>query len=71
MANLFDLNETAVMEVFEVAEFESVLEMEMAQFFVGQGTIFARNLIITGSYGLGDVSIVFFIKFYIRIGHIC
>ncbi len=36
-----------VMEVFEVVEFESILEIEVAPFLGAPGPIFAQNLDIT------------------------
>ncbi len=46
-SNSFDLVETAVMAVFEVAEFETVIKIEAAPFLVTLGPIFAQNLGIT------------------------
>ncbi len=69
LSSSFDLEEMAVMEVFEVAEFESVLKIEMAPFLVGLGPIFARYLGITRdgeSCEPGNVSNVFLVEFLLR-----
>ncbi len=61
-----------VMEVLEVIEFESVFKIEVAQFFVCLGTIFADIWALREdgrSYGPGDFPIVFFVEYYIFIGH--
>ncbi len=61
-----------IVGLFEVAEFESIVRITMAPFLVALGPIFARNLGITRqrlSKGLGNVSIMFLVEFYIRIGH--
>ncbi len=41
LSNLFSLGETAVLRVFEVAEFESVVKCEVEPFLVALGPIFA------------------------------
>ncbi len=46
LSNSFGL-EAAIMEVFEVAESESVVKIEVAPFSDALGPIFARNLGIT------------------------
>ncbi len=52
LSNSFDLKETEVMGVFEVAEFESALKIEVTPFFGASGPIFARNLGITQEQGV-------------------
>ncbi len=47
LSNSFYLKETAVIRVFEVAEFKSVVKVEVAPFLVVLGPVFARNLGIT------------------------
>ncbi len=59
------------MGVFEVAECESVVKIEMVPFLVALDPIFTKFGPNGGSYGLGDVPIVFLVEFYRRIGHFC
>ncbi len=47
LSNFSDLQDTTVIGVFWVSEFECSLKIEVAQFFVLQGPIFAENLCIT------------------------
>ncbi len=47
LSNSFDFEDTAVIEVFMVAEFESVLKIVVVPFLVPLGPIFARNFGIT------------------------
>ncbi len=70
----FAMVKTAVMMIFKVAEFVSVPKIEMPLFLEGLGTIFARNLTITGECWIiqaSNVSIIFLFKFYIRKQPIC
>ncbi len=64
------------MVVFEVAEFVSVIKINVAPFLVALGPIFAQTLGITRQWWVEqpqrrDVSIMFLVEFYVRIGHFC
>ncbi len=47
LSNSFDLLESSVMRVFEKAEFNSVIKIEVVKFLAGLGAVFALNLGIT------------------------
>ncbi len=53
LSKSFDLQETLVMGVFEVPEFEFSIKIEVAPFLLNLGTLFARNLRIARERWVG------------------
>ncbi len=72
LLTFLDLNETLAREVFRFAKSESIVKIEVGPFFGTSGSFVQKSwaeLANGRSYKLSNLTSVFFVKLYLRLGY--